>query len=64
MLHIFAADPYNKIIRKLGSKPNHSVGSLSDEGDKLTLDPISPVTSIKKERKRLITVEPEKVSII
>ena len=29
MLHSFSADPYNKIIRKIG-KTNHSLGSLSD----------------------------------
>ena len=29
MLQIFSADPYNKLIRKIG-KTNHSVGSLSD----------------------------------
>ena len=30
LLQIFAADPYNKIVRKLGSKQNYSIGSLSD----------------------------------
>ena len=29
MLHVFSADPYNKIIRKIG-KTNHSAGSISD----------------------------------
>lgn len=63
MLQIFSADPYNKIIRKIG-KTNHSVGSLSDQGERLTLEPASPV-SIKKERKqRLITAEPEKLNLI
>jgi hypothetical protein len=29
MLHIFSADPYSKIVRKMG-KTNNSIGSLSD----------------------------------
>jgi len=63
MLQIFSADLYHKIIRKIG-KTNYSVGSLSEEGEKITLEPISPV-SIRKERKqRLITTEPEKLNLI
>ncbi len=46
MLHIFSVDPYNKIMRKMG-KTNNSIGSLSEEGEQFTLEPISPV-SIKK----------------
>lgn len=55
MLQKFSADPYNKIIRKMG-KTNYSIGSLS-EGE-LSLEPISPV-ALKRERKqRLVTAEP------
>jgi|694.fasta_scaffold143538_1 hypothetical protein len=46
MLHIFSADPYSKIVRKMG-KTNNSIGSLSDEGDPQTIEPLSPIV-IKK----------------
>jgi hypothetical protein len=43
-------------------KTNNSIGSLSDEGDHQTIEPLSPI-AIKKERKqRLVTAEPEKLS--
>jgi hypothetical protein len=42
LLQIFSADPYSKIIRKMG-KTNNSVGSLSDEGDAQTIEPLSPI---------------------
>lgn len=42
MLRKFSADPYNKIIRKIG-KANNSVGSLSEEGEQLTLEASSPI---------------------
>lgn len=61
MLHAFSSDPYQKIIRKIG-KTNQSIGSLSEEGEKNTLEPISPV-SIKR-KQRLITAEPQKLSLI
>ena len=57
MLQIFSADPYNKLIRKIG-KTNHSHGSLSAEGERVTLDPVSPVSIKKERRQRLITAEP------
>lgn len=46
MLQIFSADPYSKIIRKMG-KPNNSIGSLSDDADAQTLEPLSPI-ALKK----------------
>ena len=55
MLHVFSSDPYQKIIRKIG-KTNNSIGSLSEDGEKNTLEPVSPV-SIKR-KQRLITAEP------
>jgi hypothetical protein len=42
LLQIFSADPYSKIIRKMG-KTNNSVGSLSDDADAQTIEPLSPI---------------------
>jgi hypothetical protein len=57
MLQIFSADPYNKIMRKMG-RTNNSLGSHSEEGEAQTLEPVSPI-ALKKERKqRLVTAEP------
>jgi len=53
MLQIFSADPYNKIIRKIGK--NNSIGSLSEEAEIQTLEPLSPVIMKKERKQRLVT---------
>lgn len=62
MLQVFSADPYNKIIRKMG-KTNKSLGSYSEEMESRTpetMDPVSPMLQRKDRKNRLVTVEPEK----
>jgi hypothetical protein len=61
MLQIFSADPYSKIVRKMG-KTNNSIGSLSDDADAHTLEPLSPIPLRKERKQRLVTAEPEKLS--
>jgi len=57
MLQVFSADPYNKIIRKMG-RTNNSLGSGSDEGESQTIEPVSPIALKKDRKQRLVTAEP------
>lgn len=57
MLQVFSADPYNKIVRKMG-KTNNSLGSHSEEADLPTIEPISPIVLRKERKSRLVTAEP------
>lgn len=54
LLQIFSADPYSKILRKMG-RNNNSAGSLSDDDPHQTLEPLSPIPTKKERKQRLVT---------
>lgn len=54
MLQIFSADPYSKITRKMG-RTHNSIGTLSDDAESPSIEPLSPVIPKRSRKQRLVT---------